>query len=100
MTGAETIETRWIPLIDGAPKPIPYKRYLFTTEDGEVIETAWDSHNYSKYLAYMEIPEDVLKKIRAEISKLLDSLDANSAWYRLAIKDCLKIIEKARKEQE
>ena len=43
---------------------------------------------------------DVLDEIRAEISKLLDLLDANSVWYRLAIKDCLKVIDKYRKEQE
>lgn len=41
-----------------------------------------------------------LEKIRTEISKLLDLLDANSVWYRLAIKDCLKVIDKYRKESE
>ena len=46
------------------------------------------------------VPIDVLDNIKAEISKLLDSLDANSAWYRVAIIDCLKVIDKYRKEQE
>lgn len=43
---------------------------------------------------------EVLDKIRAEISKLLDSPNVNSAWYRLAIKDCLKVIDKAESEDE
>lgn len=51
----------WIPLIDGAPQLIPYKHYLFTTVDGDVIERAWDGC-YSKYLAYMEKPKGYEKE--------------------------------------
>lgn len=45
----------WIPLTR-ENEPIPYKHYLFTTNDGYVVLEHWGGQ-FSKYTAYMELPE-------------------------------------------
>ena len=45
----------WTPLTRGN-EPIPYKHYLFTTNDGYVVLEHWGGQ-FSKYTAYMELPE-------------------------------------------